>query len=164
LRITQFNSRIKEEGVMKKHLRLLANDKVKINWNKNPITMELFLSFLTVPVERQTEFLGSSNGWTKLTGENGLDITGGIIKGVEYLDRILYGKNLDNPYNNYVNPFYIFEIMNEEGKAFFVDYFREDIQAILKARDSEARTAVENRDETFEFWKRYGIEFNEATQ
>jgi hypothetical protein len=140
---------------MKKFLRALDFDKVTINWNKNPIPMNLFLSFLTVEVERKTDGLGSSNGWTKLVGEDGLIIGGGIIKGVEYLDRLKYGERLDNPYNNHVNPFYMFGILNQEGRKFFVEYYKDDIQAILSKADERLSNAQEYKEEVSTFWGKW---------
>jgi hypothetical protein len=74
----------------------------------------------------------------------------------------LYGKNLDNPYNNFVNPFYIFDILNEDGKKFFLEYYAEDINIILKLTDGKAKVAVSHRDKTFEFWERYGVKTSET--
>lgn len=112
-------------------IKNLEYNKIRINWNKNPIKMDLFLSFLTIPTEISRDHLGSDNGWTKrFNTEYSLEISGGIVGGVNYLDSIRYGKNLQNPYNNYVNPFYLFEIMNDEGKIFFIDYYKEEILKI----------------------------------
>lgn len=138
---------------MQKFYRKLDNDKIKINWNKHPIKMELFLSFITVETERPSNFLGSSNGWTKLVGESNLEITGGIIKGVEYLDNIRYGNKLDNPYNNFVNPFYLFEILTDEGKKFFLEYYKKDIDAILEIAQERLLSAKEYKKDLFEFWE-----------
>lgn len=111
----------------------LQSDKIKINWNKNPIKMDLFLSFLTIKVERSHDHLGSCTGWTKLYNKDRqLVVSGGIIEGVEYLDNLQYGTKLSNPYNNYVNPFFMFDILNTEGKAFFFQYYAEDINTIVK--------------------------------
>jgi hypothetical protein len=137
---------------MQKFYKALDKDKIEINWNNNPIPMELFLSFLTVETERQKKFLGSDNGWTLLTGDNGLEIGGGIIKGTEYLNRLKYGKNLDNSYNNYVNPFYLFDIMANEGKIFFLQYYAEDINAILAGVKRKYVFAKAVKKETSEFW------------
>jgi len=116
----------------------LKSDKIKINWNKNPIKMSEFLSFLIVPYERSTEHLGDRNGWTKLfNNEIKLEISGGIVNGIEYLDSIQYGAKLSNPYNNYVNPFYLFEIMTNEGKLFFSNYYKEEINQIANAIKSD---------------------------
>lgn len=126
---------------MKAVIKNLKYDKIKINWNKNPIPMDLFLSFLTIPTEISRNHLGSSNGWTKrFNTEHSLEISGGIVGGVNYLDSIIYRKNLHNPYNDYVNPFYLFEIMTDEGNRFFIDYYKEEIM-LMKAR---ANTSIEN--------------------
>jgi hypothetical protein len=112
----------------------LQGDKIKINWNKNPIKMDLFLSFLTVEVERSHDHLGSSTGWTRLNNkEHELVIGGGIVGSVEYLDSLQYGIKLSNSYNNYVNPFFLFDILTKEGQAFFMEYYADDIKAIVSA-------------------------------
>ena len=59
--------------------------------------------------------------------EHNLIIRGGWVNGKEYLDSIQFGKNLSNPYNNYVNPFYLENIMIIEGKQFFINYYKEEI-------------------------------------
>jgi len=131
-----------------KHLK---DDKVKINWNKNPIKMDRFISFLTVELTRSRNHLGYENGWTLL--ENGsLKIGGGIVNGIEYLDRIQCGVKLSNPYNNYVSPFYLFDVMTDEGKAFFAEYYKEEINkfkesckdrvSIAERKLSEARQVL----------------------
>ena len=149
---------------VKKFYSQLPKDKTKINWNKKPIEMKLFLSFLTVETKKETDFLGSCNGWTKYTGENNLVITGGIVNRNEYLDHIRYGKNLDNPYNNFVNPFYLFVIMNEAGKKFFVDYYADDIAKLKATAKNKIDNAQEqlteaqiNKKELFEFWDKLGL-------
>jgi len=112
----------------------LQGDKIKINWNKNPIRMDLFLSFLTVNVERSYNHLGMDTGWTMLTNkEHKLVISGGVVGSIEYLDSIQYGTQLSNPYNNYVNPFYLFDILNKEGQSFFLEYYADDIETIVAA-------------------------------
>lgn len=123
----------------------LDMDKIKINWNKRPIAMKLFLSFLTVDVERSHDHLGSSTGWTLLKNDKlGLKVKGGVYQNIELLDSLEYGKNLGNPYNNYVNPFYLFDIMTEEGKAFFAEYYKTDIEKIIS--DTELGiTSLENQ-------------------
>ena len=142
---------------MSEFFHKLKSDKIKISWNKKPIPMDVFLAFLTVPTKRQTKFLGCDTGWTRFTGENDLEIGGGIVAGVEYLDRILYGRHLDNPFNNYVNPFYLFDIMNDDGKRFFLEYYKDDILEILKVVDNKMKYAKLDRDETFNFWKDIGV-------
>jgi hypothetical protein len=110
----------------------LQADKIKINWNKNPVRMDLFLSFLTINVERSHEHLGSCTGWTQLYNkDHKLIVRGGVVDGVEYLDSLQYGTKLSNPYNNYVNPFYLFDILTTEGKAFFFEYYADDIDTLV---------------------------------
>ena len=123
----------------------LKDDKIKINWNKNPIRMDLFISFLNVELIRSNDHLGSNNGWTKLQNESiKLYIGGGIVDGIEYLDTLKYGEKLSNGYNNFVNPFYLFEIMNTDGQKFFIDYYKEDIDKILKSFEEKKTNAEWN--------------------
>jgi len=111
----------------------LDMDKIKINWNEKPIKMEIFLSFLLIKVNKTYDHLGSDNGWTCYKNDYiNLKVGGGIVNGIEYLDRIKFRKILSNPYNNYVNPFYLFDIMNEKGKSFFYDYYKNDIIKIIE--------------------------------
>jgi len=109
----------------------LPHDKIKINWNENPIEMSKFLSFLTIDVVQCKDFLGYSNGWTRRENKDcNLFIRGGHVNSKEWLDDLEYGVKLANPYNNYVNPFYLFDIMTNEGRAFFIEYYKEDIEKI----------------------------------
>lgn len=98
------------------------------------------MGFLTVPVEKSTDHLGSSTGWTQYNGENGLIVSGGWVRGVEYLDSLQYGKKLSNPYNNYVNPFFLWDIFNDAGKAFFLDYYKGEIFAELETQKALIQT------------------------
>lgn len=118
--------------LIKEFYSKLPHDKVKINWNKIPIKMNLFLSFLTVPVEIIRGHLGSDNGWTrKENKDHKLIIGGGIVNGSEWLDNIQFGTKLSNPYNNYVNPFFLMDIMTKEGIDFFLKYYNEDIEKLI---------------------------------
>lgn len=118
-----------------KLINKLNKDKIKINGNENPIEMDLFLSFLTVPTTISTEHLGYENGWTRRDNkEHNLIIYGALVNGENYLDAILYGKKLQNPYNNYVNPFYLLPIMNVEGVKFFIDYYEEEMMQIIQSQ------------------------------
>ncbi len=141
---------------MRRFYSQLDCDKIKINWNKNPIQMKLFLSFLTVETYKQREFLGSCTGWTQYTGDNNLIINGGIVSGIEYLENLIYGKNLDNQYNNYVNPFYLFPIMTDDGKKFFLDYYSKEIEALK----NEASKKIEIAENNLAKAKEYKCEFD----
>lgn len=116
----------------------LDKKKIEINWNKNPIPMKLFMSFLKVPVCKINNHLGSSTGWTKFENEEyNLIIKGGICDGGHWLHDLQYGNKLHNTYNNYVNPFYIFDILTDEGKRFFVDYYKKEIKELLKKQQDK---------------------------
>lgn len=130
----------KEMTIQVPFYRKLKHDKIEINWNKNPIKMNLFLSFLQVEVIRSTNHLGSDTGWTQLRNdERQLIVGGGIVNGVEFLDRLQYGRNLSNPYNNYVNPFYLFDILSKEGQRFFLDYYKSDIDKLVSDQKSSIK-------------------------
>lgn len=110
--------------------RLLSNDKFRIGC-KNPIPMKFVLDNLTVPVTECTDHLGYCNGWTQYRNDLiKLIVSGGIVGKIEYLEYLQYGKNLQNPYNNFVNPFYIFDLLTDEAKKFFVEYYIDDIESI----------------------------------
>jgi len=118
-------------NIEKEFYKKLSIDKIQIRFNKNPIRMKQFLSFLTVPVMRSHDHFGHENGWTLLENEKTfLVVGGGVINNVEYLNTLQFGDRLHNRYNNLVNPFYLWDILTEEGKRFFVDYFEVDISFI----------------------------------
>ena len=133
------------------------SNKINMNWNKNPILMEVFLSFLTVEVKKDEECWGAENGWTQYNGENNLIVRGGVVKGVEYLDSLQYGKNMSNPYNNFVNPFYLLSIMTKEGKNFFFNYYRVEIDRLSERLRAELETATRNK-ENFDEFMQLGME------
>lgn len=144
---------------MKKFLRSMPKDKIKINLNKNPVKMNFFLSLLTVDVVRSKNHLGSCTGWTLLTGANGLEVGGGNVGGTEYLDHLKYRKNLDNDYNNFINPFYLFEIFNDKGKQFFLEYYADEIKGVLHKAKADAELSKqefeaekEKETEILAFW------------
>jgi hypothetical protein len=124
--------------------RKLGTDKCQMNNNKNPIELEKFLSFLTVDTTLHKNNLGYSRGWRERSGSNNLVIKSGIYKGVEYLDNIEYGRNLHNPYNNYVNPFYLFDILTSQGKEFFLNYYKNNIDKIEKDLELKYRKSKDN--------------------
>lgn len=124
--------------IHKDFYRKFSLNKIQINQNKNPIRMDLFLSFLTIETEISRDHLGSSNGWTqRFNTERNLIIGGGVVHGVNYLDSLQYGNKLHNPYNNYVTPFQLFDIFTDEGKLFFIDYFKDEINKIIVSNKSD---------------------------
>lgn len=139
---------------MLKFLQRLDSHKIKLNAGR-PIEMRLFLSFLTVKTSpAEGDFLGKCNGWTRHYGPDDLEIGGGIVRGIEYLDVIQYKRNLDNPYNNYVNPFYLWEILNKEGRSFFLTFYEKDIKELRDKAQTAARKSVEYAEEMETFWKK----------
>ena len=74
--------------------------------------------------------MGSDTGWTKLENEEmKLVICGGIINNIEYLDSLQLGEKIANPYNNYINPFYLWEILSKKGLTFFHAYYKDEMEA-----------------------------------
>lgn len=121
------------------YYKIGLTDKYKItSWNKHLIKMETFLSFLTIDTNRSKDFLGSNNGWTQLENDKyKLQIMGGVYNEVEYLHAIKFGEKLDNVYNNFVNPFYLQDVMTKEGILFFIDYYNVEIKEILEENENE---------------------------
>lgn len=133
--------------LLKEFYGKLPDDKIKINWNKNPIKMDKFLSFLTMKTIRSKDHLGSCNGWTLHENkELFLYVTGGIVNGNEWLDNIQFGRNLANSYNNYVNPFYLWEIMTEEGLDFFLAYYDDEITKQIDELSNKIKSTKANLD------------------
>lgn len=118
--------------------KLLSKDKIKMNWNSNPIKIEDFIKMLKIDVKSEDNCLGYDHGWREyINKEHNLIVRGGLVYGSGlYLDMIQYGFNLDNPYNNYVNPFFLEEILTDEGFNFFLKYYEDDIKKILDNFDS----------------------------
>lgn len=123
----------------------LDSSKIEIAQNINPIRMEQFMSFLKVPVVKIKDSLGSSTGWTRYENEEiGLVICGCSVRGVEYLDCIQYKKNPSNKYNNYVNPFFIFDLLSKDGRKFFANYYETEILKIISDTKSALEAAKKN--------------------
>lgn len=123
----------------------LDSNKIEIAHNSDPIRMEQFMSFLKVPVVKIKDHLGSCTGWTRYENEEiGLVIMGGRVRGVEYLDSIRYAKNPSNKYHNYVNPFFIFDLLTNDGRKFFADYYETEILKIISDTKSALEAAKKN--------------------
>lgn len=132
-------------NIEKEFYKKLSDEKIKINRNKKPIKMELFLSFLTINTKRDDAY---RNGWTFLENEeHKLTIGGGIVNSIEYLDTIQYGRNLSNVWNNFVNPFYLFDKLTIEGQKFFVEYYKDDIEQILETNKNKIESLEEQLKE-----------------
>lgn len=144
--------------IMREFLKKMPMDKFQIHKGKNRIKMDKFLSFLTVKTKRGSGHLGCELGWTRHYGENNLNICGGFIQKIEYLDSIQYGNKLDNPWNNYVNPFYLFDIMTKKGKDFFLDYYSEEINKELMNAEKRLQEAQDHKNELFDFWRKMTFE------
>lgn len=141
--------------LLKEFYGKLPDDKIKINWNKKPIKMEKFLSFLKVKTVRSKDHLGHCNGWTKHKNkELQLSVTGGIVNGSEWLDHIQFGKNLANPYNNYVNPFYLWEIMSKDGLDFFLAYYDDEIKKRIDELSKKIKSTKANLDDLENFYNK----------
>lgn len=141
--------------LLKEFYGKLPNDKIKIHWNKNPIKMDKFLSFLTVKTTRSKDHLGSCNGWTiHENKEIFLYVTGGIVNGNEWLDNIQFGRNLANSYNNYVNPFYLWEIMTKEGLDFFLTYYEDEITKRIDELSNKIKSTKANLENLENFYNK----------
>lgn len=146
-------------------IQKLPKDKIKINWNKNPVPMQIFLSFLTVPTIKIHDHLGSSTNWTQYENEDyKLRIRGGVCDGGHWLHTIEYGVKLENSFNNYVNPFYLFEIMNQEGKMFFLNYYKDEIEAVILKQKNAVQFAKQKLSREKETLSSFKNELEQLTQ
>lgn len=115
----------------------LSDNKIKIGmFARDAIRMDDFLSMLTIDVGAGTvNFMD----WTdRYNEEHDLFIKGGIYNKTEYLHYIQYGKNPSNPYNKFVTPFFIWDILTDDGKRFFMNLYKEDIAQLLHEKECEA--------------------------
>jgi hypothetical protein len=141
--------------LLKEFYGKLPNEKIRSNWDKRPIKMEKFLSFLTVKTTRSTDHLGRENGWTRHDNEEfKLYIGGGIVKGVEYLDNIKFGEKLANPCNNFVNPFWLHEIMTKDGLDFFLGYYDDEIKKRIKELELKIKATTDRLNGLNDFHKK----------
>lgn len=123
----------------------LDSAKIEIANNSDPIRMDIFMPFLKVPVVKIKDHLGSVTGWTRYENEEvGLVIMGGRVRGVEYLNDIQYTKNPSNKYHNYVNPFFIFDLLTKDGRKFFANYYETEILKIISDTKSALESAMKN--------------------
>lgn len=158
-----------------KFLSQLDKTKFKINGSGgiDLIKMDLFLSFLTVPTERIKDCFGSDNNWTEHVGDDGLVLRGGLLRTkskehgfvmVEYLDSLRYKKNLDNSYNDFVNPLHLFPIMNQKGREFFIRYYDKDIRKLLSDAVKKCKAVERATDELLDFWSQDQYCLNDEDQ
>lgn len=141
--------------------------KIQFYANPNPIDVNLFISFLTIPIDRAGYVGEYTVQYQNLTHNLIIHAEAPTGKPV-YLDSIQYKKRLCNAYNNYVNPFLLFDIMTEDGKKFFIDYYKDDINKLLDAKnakflklkaeaehaESELKTLQYETDSLFEYLKK----------
>jgi hypothetical protein len=124
-------NRLKEDFYSK-----LNGEKFKFTLiNENLIKMNLFLSFLTIPLTEPEHI--TRNYTRRRNDELGLILGGTVFFEDEFLGSIEFGDKLENKYNNFVSPFYIFHLLNKEGQAFFVNYYKEDIEKIIREQSSK---------------------------
>lgn len=112
----------------------------KITINGGVIRMDTLKSFLTV-YTKPCDGLGSIHGWSYYENDSGTLIIQGVqYKGVEWLDSIKYGHRIQNPWNNFVNLFGIWDILNEKGRKFVIDYYESDLKKVLDSKQREIET------------------------
>jgi hypothetical protein len=109
-------------------------DSIGVHMKNRQIRMDDFISFLSIDMERiKSGFLGDCTGWTRLENkDNGIIITGGIVKGIEYLESIQREGNYHNNYNNYCTPLNILDLLTNCGVRYFIEYYEPEIRQIKK--------------------------------
>ena len=134
------------------------------------IELDLFLSFLEVPVihlktGRRNEH--HNRHFVLINEKNGLHIGGLRVFSYgeapsTFLDSIQYEKARSSPWNCYTNPFGIFDLMTNEGKEFFAEYYEPEIKAFfveqnkkIQVLESEIGQHKEVKDKIKSFNARY---------
>lgn len=117
------------------------------------IPIDVFLSWLTVPVKKVET---SCFGWSTWKGDNGLCIKSDFVaNGTECVDSIYYGNRILSSASNAVNAFCIFDILNDEGKAFFKNFYKDAIAKQIAKLDEQAKKAQQELEETKAFWAQF---------
>ena len=118
-----------------------AVDRNTINFKKpTRIEMKTFMSYFDIEfTEVEGDFLGKSNGWTRHENKDyNIEITGARVYdlgGVEYFNTVqVIRAKLDNPYNDFVSVFYLWNFLNTEGKAHFINVYAAEISALKEKK------------------------------
>lgn len=116
------------------------------------LTFKQFRTWITIPVSQRW----GSGIWTCYVGEGGLEIKTAMDEnGVQYVDSIEYGRNLANIHSHHVSPFYIFDILNDDGKAFFKNFYKDAIAKHIAKLDEQAKKAQQELEEAKAFWAQF---------
>lgn len=90
-------------------------------------------------------------GWGKYQSSDGSLIIGtACFDGGEWLDTVIHQTRANNPYNGFVNAIAYWDMMNEKGHEFWLNYYSGEIEtakAIMrgKIKDFENRIASLNK-------------------
>lgn len=124
-----------------------------INFKKpTRIEMKTFLSYFDIEfTEPEGDFLGKSNGWTRHENkEYNIEISGAYpreLGGVEYFNTVqVLRAKLDNPYNDFVSVFYLWNFLNTEGKAHFLNVYADEISALKEKKQRAFKKAQSELD------------------
>tara|TARA_B000000565_G_scaffold255758_1_gene237535 strand:+ start:51671 stop:52165 length:495 start_codon:yes stop_codon:yes gene_type:complete len=125
-----------------------AVDRNTINFKKPArIEMKTFMSYFDIEfTEVEGDFLGKSNGWTRHENkEYNIEISGAYpreLRGVEYFNSVqVLRAKLDNPYNDFVSVFYLWNLLNPEGKAHFINAYADEITALKEKKQRAFKKA-----------------------
>lgn len=114
----------------------LNNIGKKFDYRKKEILFDRFKGWFdnTTFILDNDKFMG----WGRYVSDCGTLIIGtACFDGGEWLDTVQHKINTNNPYNNFVNAFAYWELLNDKGKSFWLDYYKNEIILLKYERQSK---------------------------
>lgn len=109
-------------------------NKIKSGFDKKLIEFKTLKDFLDESFKIKTNWASAYTDW--INKDETLEIGTVGIEGKSYIDKIERGGFEQNPYNCYINGFGLWDILNKQGKEFFLKYYASELQDIKdKFRD-----------------------------
>lgn len=98
----------------------------KFDYRKKEITFDLFKSFFDNTTFNQDN--DGFMGWYKYESScKSLYVGTAAFDGGNFLDTVIHRNKANNQYNSYVNAIAYWDLLNEKGKSFFLDFYNKEI-------------------------------------
>lgn len=119
------------------------------NYRKKEITFDMFKSFMVDGISF-TQTNDGFMGWGDHVSSCGtLWVHTASFDGGCFIDNVRHTTKANNPYNNYVNAIAYWDLLNDNGKAFFMEFYKPDFN-LLKAKISSDIASAKAKIERLE--------------